>query len=44
MRLKFRLLFQVELPEMFKVGKAVTFLGNGLPLLIRQILKPNFCT
>lgn len=44
MRLKFRLPVQVELHEMFKVGKAVTFLENRLPFLIRQILKPNFCT
>lgn len=43
MRLKLRLPFQVELPQMFKVGKAVSFLEKGLPFMIRQILKPNSC-
>lgn len=43
MRLKFRLPFQVELPQMFIVGGAVTFLEKGLPVIIRQILKPNSC-
>lgn len=30
MRLKFRLPFQLELPQMFKVGKPVTLLEKGL--------------